>query len=285
MLSSTSSNTLTQTVVNLLLIESDQDEAELVADLFQAVERENPVKIKLTRCDRLQTSLEHLQQHSCDIILTNLTLPDSQGVNTVAQLRNYNVPVVVFTHLTDETVAQQTLRAGAQDYLVKSTVGSQQLIHSLQYAIERDKHQQKLSQQAYQYCTLLNQLDEVVFELDALGKFEFLNQAWTELTGSPIADTLHKPMLDSLHPADQPRYQQQFQQLMQKQCPYINLRLRCPTPNQDYQVCLLHASPVYHVNGSLMGIVGTIRSLTHDPSVLSQTGIAANLAEIPLTDF
>ncbi|NEO27698.1 MAG: PAS domain-containing protein [Kamptonema sp. SIO4C4] len=261
--------------MNLLLIEENGDEAELTADLFKAVERENPVQINLTRCDRLEIALEQLQQTPFDIVLTNLTLPDSKGVATIKQLRRCNVPVVVFTYMTDETIAQQTLLAGAQDYLVKSSVGSQHLIHSLQYAIERDKYQQKLCQQEYQYRTLLNQLDEVIFQLDVLGRCNFLNTAWTQLSGYAIANTLGQPMLDFLHVADQPRYQQVIQQLIQGLTPNTTLRLRYRNSNQDYQVCLLHASPLYHANGSIIGIIGTIRSLTHDPSVLSHTEIAA----------
>jgi len=76
-----------------------------------------------------------------DLILLDLTLPDSGGLDTVVQVRKkaFGIPIVVMTGRDDNAIGIEAVKAGAQDYLLKGALDGTTIIRSLQYAIERAK--------------------------------------------------------------------------------------------------------------------------------------------------
>jgi len=76
-----------------------------------------------------------------ELVLLNLTLPDSKGMETFLKVRKQvpNVPIIVQSHLDDESVAVGTVKQGAQDYLIKSDMDANLLTRSIRYAIERQR--------------------------------------------------------------------------------------------------------------------------------------------------
>ena len=99
---------------------------------------------------RLRTSdgLEKLAQDGIDIVLLDLGLPDSQGLETLNQVRAAapDVPVVVLTGADDETLALDAAQQGAQDYLIKGEVDRRLLTRSMHYVVERQRLTRKLEQ-------------------------------------------------------------------------------------------------------------------------------------------
>ena len=91
--------------------------------------------------DNLTLGLEHLQKVSIDVVLLDLSLPDTRGVDTFTSLhaKATDLPVIVLTGLDDEVIAVQAIKEGAQDYLVKGQIDSILLEHSISYAIERHR--------------------------------------------------------------------------------------------------------------------------------------------------
>jgi PAS domain S-box-containing protein len=83
-----------------------------------------------------------------DIILLDLSLPDSQGIDSFLKLRDRsaNIPIVVLTGLNDETLALLAMQQGAQDYLIKGQVDRNLLLRSIRYAIERERTETALRQ-------------------------------------------------------------------------------------------------------------------------------------------
>jgi signal transduction histidine kinase len=121
----------------ILLVEDDAEDARL---LRAALARgESDFDIVQVPC--LAEALEQISCSNFDLILLDLSLPDSQGFDTVMAFRQIGktVPVVVLTGLSDESVALRALRAGAQDYLLKGAFADQVFTRSLRYAIERHR--------------------------------------------------------------------------------------------------------------------------------------------------
>jgi PAS domain S-box-containing protein len=83
-----------------------------------------------------------------DVILLDLSLPDSQGIASFLTLRDRvpNLPIVVLTGLDDQTLAISAMQQGAQDYLIKGQVDSNLLLRSIRYAIERERTETALRQ-------------------------------------------------------------------------------------------------------------------------------------------
>jgi signal transduction histidine kinase len=124
--------------IKILLIEDDIVEARLIQEILKNFHLN---QFCLTHVKRLQVALERLKQEQFDLILLDLTLPDSQGLASVGLIvQNFaHVPIVVLTNTNDNQLAVAAVRQGAQDYLVKRNINIDVLVRSIQYAIERQK--------------------------------------------------------------------------------------------------------------------------------------------------
>lgn len=125
--------------LNILLIEDNSADAHLIQEYFLDMPSQSA---NLFPAATLSDGLKYLNgDHVFDVILMDLSLPDSIGFDTYAAVyaRANTKPIIVLTGLDDETLARQTVRQGAQDYLVKDVLDAQLLSRSIQYAIER-KH-------------------------------------------------------------------------------------------------------------------------------------------------
>jgi signal transduction histidine kinase len=123
---------------NVLLIEDEAVDAVLVRRNLRA--QPGPA-FGLEHVTSLEAGCERLTRGGVDAVLLDLGLPDSQGIDTVLQVRGQapTLPIVVFTAADDEGTAIAALAAGAQDYLVKDDLEGSLLRRSLCYAIERSR--------------------------------------------------------------------------------------------------------------------------------------------------
>lgn len=135
-------NTLNEKL-KILLIEDDPGDAHLIRKML--IESKSAC-FELEHFDRLSTGLEHLAQMEIDLILLDLNLPDSQGLDTFvkAHAKAQVIPVIVLTGLEDENLAIKSISKGAQDYLVKGQIDSGLLIRAIHYAVERHRLRLKL---------------------------------------------------------------------------------------------------------------------------------------------
>ena len=124
--------------IHILLIEDNETDAILVQnDLQQAMGNQ----ISLIRTERLDSALELIQKHSFDLILSDLTLPDSDGITTINRLRENaaSIPIAVLSFREDDKLAIKVIKAGAQDYLVKGSLTEGTLARVIRYSIERKR--------------------------------------------------------------------------------------------------------------------------------------------------
>jgi PAS domain S-box-containing protein len=133
---------------DLLLIEDNPGDAELIRDMLSGDRRNDglPAPFRLAHVDRLSSGLAYLADHRPDLVLLDLSLPDSQGLETLSRLQAGapQVPIVVLTGLGDEPFALQAVQAGAQDYLVKGEIDSRLLRRTIRYALERHRSMHRL---------------------------------------------------------------------------------------------------------------------------------------------
>jgi signal transduction histidine kinase len=130
--------------LNVLLVEDSPVAARLTRDLLQKGAPDGECKVEVA--DRLAGTLERLKKPGVDVVLLDLGLPDSSGLETAVKVCTAapDVPVVVFTALTDEKIGVESVHAGAQDYLVKGHVDARLLRRSVLYSIERKRAQKAL---------------------------------------------------------------------------------------------------------------------------------------------
>jgi DNA-binding response OmpR family regulator len=126
------------TTINLLLIEDNPGDANYLRALLT---ENRKLEFNIKRANRVAEGLELIRQGGIDIVLSDLHLPDSAGMETVQQVRAAakDVPIIMLTSLDDEEFAAQAVHAGAQDYLVKGDVDAVIMVRAIRYAIERKK--------------------------------------------------------------------------------------------------------------------------------------------------
>lgn len=124
--------------IRALLIEDNPGDARLIREMLAEVKGQ---AFDLKRAERLSAGLECLAEGGIDVVLLDLSLPDSHGLETFARVHAEapEVPIIVLTGLADTELAVKAVREGAQDYLVKGELNGALLVRSVRYGIERHR--------------------------------------------------------------------------------------------------------------------------------------------------
>lgn len=123
--------------ISVLLIEDNPGDANLIKEYLS--EATNP-EFRL-ECLNSLDALRRMKERDFSVLLLDLSLPDTIGVETLIQAHAIvsDIPIVVLTGREDISLGLQTVKLGAQDYLLKGEVDSKLLARALQYAIERQR--------------------------------------------------------------------------------------------------------------------------------------------------
>lgn len=167
-----------QSLSELLLIEDNPGDARLIREML--VEAGTAHAFWLTLVDSLAAGLARLDQTRPDLLLLDLSLSDSHGLETFerVQAQAPGVPIIVLTGLNDETVALQAVHAGAQDYLVKGEFEGPFLARAIRYAIERKHAEEALRESETFLQSTLDSLLAHIAILDESGVIVAVNGAW-----------------------------------------------------------------------------------------------------------
>ncbi len=145
--------------LELLLVEDNPGDARLIEEmlsdaetLLERVDLAASSGLRIHNEATLAAGIDRLESGGIDVVLLDLGLPDSTGLETLASVVDAAelVPVIVLTGLQDERVGIQAIKGGAQDYLVKDEVSSDLLVRSIHHAIERNRQERDRRRRANQ---------------------------------------------------------------------------------------------------------------------------------------
>ncbi len=124
----------------VLLVEDNPVDRQLVERLLSACS--HPIELVVESVETISATVECLDTGEYDIVLLDLNLPDSSGIETVRRVNGIDppTPIVVLTGADDEETALQAIRNGAADYLVKGQFSDNSLSRTIVYALEREKN-------------------------------------------------------------------------------------------------------------------------------------------------
>lgn len=119
----------------ILLVEDNPGDARLIEEYLKQADESYAVEV----VESMQEAVERVKEHGYDVVLSDLGLPDSDGLATVYKMLEAapNMPLVVLTGNNDQQLAMMAVREGAQEYLVKDLINAQVLERVLRYSIER----------------------------------------------------------------------------------------------------------------------------------------------------
>lgn len=170
--------------IKLLLVEDNPADAKLIQIMLAKGIEENFV---IEWVPNLSQGLQRLSQGEIDLVLLDLGLPDSQGLDTFIQAYAHasELPFVLLTGLDDETIAFTALRKGAQDYLLKDEITPNLLRRAIRYATERKQAEIALKAEREKLFSVLENLPAFVYLRGADFKISFANRRFLEVFGEP----------------------------------------------------------------------------------------------------
>ena len=168
--------------LNILIIEDNPADIRLVQEMLADTIEEG---LKLVAANGLKQGLEVLAAGNIDITLLDLGLPDSQGLDTLARLREAapDVPIIILTGLDDEETAEAAARELAQGYLVKGQLDGSTLVRSIHYAIEHNRTISALRSSKGRYRMLFDASLDGLVQVGLDGEVIDINLKMVEISG------------------------------------------------------------------------------------------------------
>jgi PAS domain S-box-containing protein len=147
-------------VIRILLIEDNPSYAKLIGLMLEEVDSN---RFDLIGAKRLIDGLQHIQEGKVDVILLNLNLPDSQGIETFDSVYSAakNVPIIVLTEIDNKELAFEAVGKGALEYLIKEELKRSLLAYAIRNAIELKRLEDALKVSEERFRGFI---DEILFE-------------------------------------------------------------------------------------------------------------------------
>ena len=148
--------------MKVLLVEDNPGDALLIRVMLAKV---GDSQVTLERAERLSDALKRLDQGGISAVLLDLSLPDSQGLETFNRIyeRAPQIPILVLTGHDDEGVAVRAVHHGAQDYLIKGQVDGPALLRGLLHALERKRILEALRENEQRYKLLIESTSDYIY--------------------------------------------------------------------------------------------------------------------------
>ena len=152
--------------IKVLQIDDDEIDVRLVKRAL--VKNAKSAKFVVESASCLANGLNLLKTKQYDVLLLDLGLPDSNGIETVRSVSkvNANIPIVVLTGLENEETGLEAIKNGASDYLVKGPAMETSLVRTALYAIERKKVAEKLHESQQMLQLVMNSIPQAIFWKD-----------------------------------------------------------------------------------------------------------------------
>ena len=244
--------------LKLLLVEDNLGDFVLVSEYLKMVIPSS----KLLHNKTLGSALQSLGKDAFDIILLDLTLPDSTGIDSIREvvaLAN-NSPVIVLTGFSDKQFGIDSLKLGVEDYLIKDEVTPAILLKSISYSIERKKNQFQLAQNEKRFRALIENSTDGMMVVDKHGIVLEISSMGRKILGILANEKVERINAQLLHPADYEMVTKCFLEVSQHPGHIRSFEMRLQLPG-----------------GESKWIENTFHNLLNEPSV---EGIVANFKDI-----
>ncbi len=175
--------------IRILLVEDNPADVDLVRETLPEA---GPAGFQVESAPRLSAALARLEAGGIDLVLLDLGLPDSQGLDTFRRLRDAEagVPVIVLTGNVNQAIGLTAVGEGAQDYLVKGEVTGESVARSIRHAIERRRAEERLRESEERFRTLYENSTIGLYRTAPDGTIILANPALVRMLGFSSSDEL-----------------------------------------------------------------------------------------------
>jgi PAS domain S-box-containing protein len=210
--------------IRILLVEDEDACARLIQNLLTQWPYD---AFSIRRADCLAAAFREAATGGIDLVLLDLGLPDSRGLDTFVRMQAAaaRIPIIVLSGLDDETLGTATVQQGAQDYIIKGQAPElgASLVRSIRYAIERCRAQRALADEHDLLRNILDNLPDQVYLKDKDGRFVAANPATFRFFGASAAtDIIGKSDRDFFPHDLAARFRSEEQGLLHRDQPCVN---------------------------------------------------------------
>ena len=288
--------------VNILLVEDNLAEARLLQEVLKG---SLISRFKLAHVKRLKDAMAQIEVDHFDVILLDLTLPDSYGLASLDSLIEHapKLPIVVLTNTNDDELAVEAVRHGAQDYLVKRQLNQDILVRSLRYAIERKQAAEALREaneilelrvqertaeletanellrREIEWCQRIQERLELAQKAGKIGTFEWSIPS-NEITWTAELEALYglapgsfngryDDWIQTLHPDDRSNTEQELWQAV-RVGHGLNTEFRIILPNGEIRWIAVKSSLFHDLTGKPMRMIGIHMDITEKKQLEAQ---------------
>jgi len=172
--------------LRVLLVEDNSADVLLLRECVAA----SPNPFRVESVDSLEAALRRLALGGVDLVISDLSLPDSQGIDTFHRIHKAapQVPIIVLSGYDDEALAEQTVREGAQDYLMKNELEQRILLRAMRYALKRAEADRIVKQERGLLRAVIDNLPDSIYVKDSQGRFVLDNIAHMHGLGAASMD-------------------------------------------------------------------------------------------------
>ena len=187
-------------LIRILLIEDDPDFA---FTLQRRLEARKGLSFSIDSAQDLASSIQKISERNLDVIVLDLNLKDSKGLATLRKVNHEarTLPIIVLTGEFDESIGQEALKLGAQDYFLKGEAHPDLLVRSIRYSIERKKQElaltkvnEDLKKSYAENQKLLALIPSVIVRLDSQDTVTHWNSVAERVLGIPHAKAIDRPL-------------------------------------------------------------------------------------------
>lgn len=262
--------------INILLVEDNPGDARLIDIYMQEAFEDNYV---LEVSEDLSSALKKLNEQNFNIIIADLTLPDSEGLDTFIKIHQYKIdtPIIVLTGVEDESIGLNAVKFGAQDFLIKGKIKEKELQRSINYSIERHKLLKALSENTKKLQEKTDALSKEQLKLAEAQKLAHIG-SW-ELNFADLSfiwsDELYRiygvepgifiptiqNFMEFIHPDDRENALNIAKEYTSSQY-LLDYYYRIVRKNGDIRVINGRGEPIFDQEGNLIRAIGTAQDVT-----------------------
>ncbi len=254
---------MAQTTYRVLLVEDSQAEADLVRVMLSNA---GPATYDLAHHTRLSDALDALAADTFDVVLLDLNLPDSKGLEGFKTLHTIRpaVPIVVFSNMGDSKVAAEAVRLGAQDYLVKRDVDEKLLRHVIRYSIARKHTQEALRDSEERYVLAVAGANDGIWDWDIVQGQVYYSPRWNrllELEDGALGEGI-QGWLERVHPDDRTCVDEALQKHLAGESEHFEMEHRLRRGDDGYAWVLARGLAVRGPDGRAYRMAGSLTDIT-----------------------
>ncbi|MGO9377018.1 MAG: PAS domain S-box protein [Dissulfurispiraceae bacterium] len=263
---------MSNVIFKILLIEDSTEDAELIQEMLDVPGDTHSIR----RADRLSVGSNLLEEDTFDVILLDLGLPDSVGLESLARIRNQKpeLPIIVLTGLSDEALAVKAISRGAQDYLVKGNFDADSLCRAIRYAIERQGVETERRKLTDAVPALLSYVDANYLYRSVNHTYElWFGLKQEDIIGKHVREVLGEMVWEKVHP--------HMDRALKGEKVYYELELSDPLHHHATSRWVnVSLTPDFDDKGKVCGVVVLVQDISSSKRAGNERELAVNFLRL-----